>query len=162
MEVMKKILVVPTLALISVLFVQCSSAQLDKKIPVTVTDSYYQNWVGGQPGSRGTIVSIKLSNPNPKMVFDSIYFNNKAAKLKSNLVKKQLTLTGNFVAKPRLNNVIMHGDSKKEFGNSTIKRAVKSQFELEKNEAVISYIFKNERRYFKLVNIKKTKTLFYQ
>jgi len=143
-------------------FSQCSSAQLDKKAPVTITNSTYQNWVGGQPGSKGTLVSIKLNAPDKKMEFDSIYFNGKAVKLKSTLVKNELTLTGNFRVITRPNDVIMHADPKKEFGNTPPKLAAKIPFELEKNDAIISYIMNDKKRYFKVSGIKKTKTLFYQ
>jgi len=134
---MKKIITIVILAIIMMSFSQCSSAQLDKKTPVTITNSIYQNWVGGQPGSQGTLVSIKLNAPDKKMEFDSIYFNGKAVKLQSNLVKNP-------------NDVIMHADPKKEFGNAPPKLAAKIPFELEKNDAIISYIINDKKRYFKV------------
>ena len=143
-------------------FTQCSSAQLDKKVPVTITEAFYQDWVGGRPGSKGTLVSIKLHNPDTKMTFDSIYFNNKAVKLQSNLIKNELTLKGNFMVITKPNDMIMHADSTKEFGNTAPKLASKVPFELEKDEAVISYMINDKKRYFKVENIKKAKTLFYQ
>ena len=143
-------------------FIQCSSAQLDKKVPVTITESFYQDWVGGRPGSKGTLVSIKLNNPDVKMIFDSIYFNNKAVKLQSNFIKNELTLKGNFMVITKPNDMIMHADPKKEFGNTPPNLAAKVPFKLEKNEAVISYLINDKKRYFKVENIKKLKTLFYQ
>ncbi len=162
MRTIKKLLLIPILVIITMSFMQCSSAQLDKKIPVTITEAFYQDWVGGQPGSKGTLVSIKLSNPDAKMTFDSIYFNNKAVKLQSNLIKNELTLKGNFMVITKPNDMIMHVDPKKEFGNTAPKLAAKVPFELEKNEAVISYMINDKKRYFKVENIKKLKILFYQ
>ena len=162
METIKKLLIIPILTIITMSFIQCSSAQLDKKVPVTITQTFYQNWIGGQPGSKGTLVSIKLNAPDKKMAFDSIYFNGKAVKLQSNLLKNELTLTGNFVVITKPNDLVMHANPKKEFGNTPPKLAAKIPFELEKNEAIISYIIKDKKRYFKVQNIKKTKTLFYQ
>ena len=162
MKTIKKLFYIPVLVIITMSFIQCSSAQLDKKVPVTITNAVYQNWVGGQPGSKGTLVSIKLNNPDSKMTFDSIYFNNKAVKLKTNLIKNELTLTGNFMVITKHNDMIIHANPKEEFGNTPPKLAPKIPFELEENEAVISYIIKDKKRYFKVENIKKTKTLFYQ
>ena len=162
MKTIKKLLFVPLLAIITMSFIQCSSAQLDKKIPVTITQSFYQDWVGGRPGSKGTLVSVKLNVPDKKMAFDSIYFNGKAVKLQSNLIKNELTITGNFVIFTSPNDVIMHADPKKEFGNTPPKLVAKIPFELEKNEAVIGYTINDKKRYFKIENIKKKKTLFYQ
>ena len=162
MKTIKKLLLIPIIALVMMSFTQCSSAQLDKKVPVTITEAFYQDWVGGRPGSKGTLVSIKLHNPDTKMTFDSIYFNNKAVKLQSNLIKNELTLKGNFMVITKPNDMIMHADSTKEFGNTAPKLAAKVPFELEKDEAVISYMINDKKRYFKVENIKKEKTLFYQ
>ena len=162
MKTIKKLLLIPIIALVMMSFTQCSSAQLDKKVPVTITEAFYQDWVGGRPGSKGTLVSIKLHNPDTKMTFDSIYFNNKAVKLQSNLIKNELTLKGNFMVITKPNDMIMHADSTKEFGNTAPKLAAKVPFELEKDEAVISYMINDKKRYFKVENIKKAKTLFYQ
>ena len=162
MKTIKKLLLIPIIALVMMSFTQCSSAQLDKKVPVTITEAFYQDWVGGRPGSKGTLVSIKINNPDTKMTFDSIYFNNKAVKLQSNLIKNELTLKGNFMVITKPNDMIMHADSTKEFGNTAPKLAAKVPFELEKDEAVISYMINDKKRYFKVENIKKAKTLFYQ
>jgi len=162
MRTIKKLLLIPILVIITMSFMQCSSAQLDKKIPVKITEAFYQDWVGGRPGSKGTLVSIKLNNPDTKMTFDSIYFNSKAVKLQSNLIENELTLKGNFKVITKPNDMIMHADSTKEYGNTAPKLASKVPFELEKDEAVISYIINDKKRYFKVENIKKTKTLFYQ
>ena len=159
---MKKIIPITIAAIIMITFFQCSSAQLDKKAPVTIIQSTYQDWVGGRPGSKGTLVSIKLNAPDEKMVFDYIYFNGKGVKLQSSLVKNELTLTGNFIESTKPNEIIMHADPKKEFGNQPPKLAAKIPYELATNEAIISYFIKDKKRYFKIENIKKTKTLFYQ
>ena len=162
MKTIKRLLLIPILAIVTMSFIQCGSAQFDKKAPVIITEAFYQDWVGGRPGSKGTLVSVKLNNPDAKIIFDSIYFNNKAVKLQSNLIKNELTLKGNFVVTTKPNDIILHADPKKEFGNSPPKLAAKIPFELAENEAVISYTINDKKRYFKVENIKKTKTLFYQ
>ena len=159
---MKKILSISILALISMSFSQCSSAQFDKNAPTTITKSFYQDWVGGRPGSKGTLVTIKMKTPETDIIFDSIYFNGKTVKLKSSYKENELTLTGNFIVSTKPNNLIMHADPKEEFGNMPPQQVKKIPFELQKGEAVISYVINNKKRYYKLSGIKKMKTLFYQ
>ena len=56
----------------------------------------------------------------------------------------------------------MHADPKEEFGNKPPNISIKIPFELQENEAVISYFIKSKKRFYKLSNIKKQKTLYYQ
>jgi len=162
MKTVKQFLIIPALALIMMSFSQCSSAQFDKKAPATITESFYQDWVGGRPGSKGTLVTIKMQAPEKEMVFDSIYFNGKTVKLGKSINENEITLTGNFMIITKPNDLIMHADPKEEFGNKAPQVTKKIPFELQKDEAVVSYIIKNKKRYFKLSGIKKMKTLFYQ
>jgi len=143
-------------------FSQCSGEKFDKKAPAKITQSFHQQWVGGVPGSRGTLVTIKLNIPEKDVVFDSIYFNGQTVKLSSNIDENGITLTGNFVSNTKPNDVIMNADSKKEFGNTPTKARTDIPFELQQGEAVISYIIKKKTRYYKLTGIKKSKSIFYQ
>ena len=162
MKTIKKLLLLPTIALVIMSFTQCSSAQFDKKAPATITEAFYQDWVGGRPGSKGTLVTIKLNAPETTKTFDSLFFNGKVVKLESTLIKNELTLTGNFMTLTNPKDIIVHADPKEEFGNTPPQLAAKIPFELEENQAVISYFLRNKKRYFKLENIKKRKTLYYQ
>lgn len=159
---MKKIIPIAILALIMMSFSQCSSAQFDKKPPATITESFYQDWVGGRPGSKGTLVTIKMKAPQTAIVFDSIYFNGKTVKLGSSINEDIVTLTGNFIVTTKHNNMIMHADPKEEFGNKPPQQVKKIPFELQKDEAIISYFKNSKKIYYRLSNIKKRKTLFYQ
>ena len=158
----KKIILIPIATIIIMSCIQCSSAQFDKKAPATITQAIYQDWVGGRPGSKGTLVTIKLIEANKKMTFDSIYFNGKAIKIASNLQNNELTITGNFRDTFKSRDIILHADPKEEFGNKVPKASNKIPFELQDNEAVISYFIRSKKRYFKISNIKKVKTLYYQ
>ncbi len=143
-------------------FSQCNGDQFDKTPPATITESFYQKWVGGVPGSKGTLVTIKLNNPDKEIVFDSIYFDGAITSLKTSKTEKGITLTGNFSANTAQNDIVMEGDPKKEFGNTPTKRSAKIPFDLEQGEAIISYKIKKKKRYYKVIGIKKTKSLFYQ
>ncbi len=150
MTTIKKLLFLPTICLLIISMTQCSSAQVDTKAPATVKEAFYQEWVGGRPGSKGTLVTIKLDAPDTKMIFDSLYFDGKAVKLKSNLVKNEQILTGNFMVVTNPNDLVLHVESEKEFGNTAPNVEAKIPFELEINEAIISYSIHNKKRYFRI------------
>ncbi len=162
MKTLKIYLVIPLIAFIMMSFSQCSGEKFDSKAPATITQSFYQNWVGGVPGSKGTLVTIKLNTPEKEVVFDSIYFNGAIVKLKTSSHEKGITLTGNFMADSKQNDIVMEGDPKKEIGNTPTKKIREIPFDLEPGEAIISYKIRNKTRYYKLVGIKKSKSLFYQ
>ena len=162
MKNIKQLFLIPISAIIIMSFSQCSSAQFDKKAPLTITDSFYKNWMGGRQGVKGVLITIKAKAPDTDIIFDSIYFNNKAVKLGSQHQKNELTLTGNFIDSSKKDQLIVHADPKKEFGNRPPNISNKIPFELQDNEAVISYFIKSKKRYYKLSNIKKGKTIFYQ
>ena len=162
MKKIKQVFLLPISAIIIMSFSQCSSAQFDKKAPVTITDAYYKNWVGGIPGVKGVLITIKAKAPETDIIFDSIYFNNKMVKLNSQLQKNELILTGNFIVHSKTDLIVMHADPKEEFGNKPPNISNKIPFELQDNEAVISYFIKSKKRYYKLYNIKKEKTSSYK
>jgi hypothetical protein len=85
MKKIKRLFLIPISAIIIMSFSQCSSAQFDKKAPVTITDAFYKNWVGGIPGVKGVLITIKAKVHETDIIFDSIYFNNKMLILKRNL-----------------------------------------------------------------------------
>ncbi len=57
--------------------------------------------------------------------------------------------------------IIMDSDPKKEMANKAPNVTITFPFELTDNECVISYFVKNKKHYYKLTNIKKTKTIYY-
>ena len=136
---------------------------MTKKPPISFTKTYYQNWVGGRPGSSGILITLISDNAFKNIVFDSIYFNKNAVKLESQLTGDKLIVTGNFKQiNPKDRNLILSADPKEEFGNKPPKKKYKIPFELNDNEAIISYFKKDKKRYFKLSDIQKEKTLYYQ
>jgi len=95
------------------------------------------------------------------MVFDSLFFRGKAVEVQTNRDKNELTLRGNFIVITNPNAIVAHADPQREVGNTAPKLAVKMPFELQENEALISYLIRNKKRYFKVENIKKRGTVSY-
>ena len=158
---MKKFIVAITSMLIMVFFTQCGSAQFDKEAPFTIHEAYYQDWFGGQPGSRGTLVTVEISRVAESIVFDSIFFNGKIKKLGNTASDNKQLLIGNFPTTTLSDkNIIMHSDPKEEMSNE-LSEPILNPFGLADNECVVSYIIKKKKHYFKIENIKKEKSIYY-
>ena len=159
---MKTIFLLPIL-MVLMSFSQCDGKKFDEKPPSKIVTSHFQNWVGGQPGSKGVLVTIKMEKLTDNIVFDSIYFNNKVEKLMVAPLDNEFILTGNFAeTNPKRKDVVLSGNPKEEFGNQPPKIEKNLPFKLNENEAIISYLIKGKKRYYLLKNIKKSKPIYYQ
>jgi hypothetical protein len=158
---MKKLILLPIFILM-MSFSQCDKDSFDKKSPVDFNKMYFQDWVGGQPGSTGTLITLIGKTPAAQIVFDSIYFNKNIAKVTTQTNDEVLTITANLVKiNPKDRDLILSGDSKEEFGNKPPKNTPIIPFEMADNEAIVSYILKGKKRYFRVKDIPKKKTLYY-
>lgn len=140
----------------------CKSTKIEKNPPFKVTGATYNHWVGGQPGAKGIKVIISYET-KADVTFDQIYFANKEGKIdvykkdgKPYLIGHISTSTSNPGE-----DLILDIDSKKEVNNKLPQEEKKIPFELKENEAVISYTYKGKKSYYKVTNIKQTKTDFY-
>ena len=159
---MKKFIVALASMLIIVFFSQCGSAQFDKEAPFTIHKAYYQDWFGGQPGSKGTLVTVEISHVAENIIFDSIFFNGKMKRLGNTVLDNKQLLIGNFPTTTLSNkNIIMHSDPKEEMANKISEPTLNFPFELTDNECVVSYIIKKKKHYFKVENLKKEKSIYY-
>ena len=159
---MKKFIVAITSVLTMVFFTQCGSAQFDKEAPFTIHRAYYQDWFGGQPGSKGTLVTVEISHAAESIVFDSIFFIDKIKRLGNTFSDNKQLLIGNFPTTTLSDkNIIMHSDSKEEMTNKISEPILNFPFELTDNECVVSYTIKKKKRYYKVENLKKEKSIYY-
>lgn len=144
-----------------VLIAQCKSMQFDAQPPFKITKAIFKNWVGGQPGVKGTNVFVSYTSKK-NIEFDSMYFHKKITKIEMNEKEGKKIIVGRYNASTRENNadIILHSDSKKEVGNK-IPVTNTFPFELKENEAVISYQKEGKIKYYKIENIKQTETDFY-
>lgn len=118
--------------------ISCHTTKMIKNPPFKVEKAIYED-----TGNLKYRITIKTSNP--QIVLDSVYFKNSKAKLSF----KEGYFTA-FITKPSLlkKNLILHNDPKKEFGN-TPSANKKIPFDLKREEAVISYSFKDKTYYYK-------------
>lgn len=147
------------IAIAAIFLVQCKSAQFDGKPPVKITGATFNNWVGGQQGVSGIRIIIGLEK-NENIDFQKIYFAKKEGRIEISVRKDKTFLIGHLDTSTReKEDMILERDSAKEINNKIPE--TKFPFELKENEAVISYLKDGELKYFKVKNIKQTKTDFY-
>ncbi|ARV15902.1 hypothetical protein [Polaribacter sp. SA4-12] len=150
------------LSIIAILFTftQCGSIKLENDPPFKFKKASYNNWIGGQPGVRGTIVEIELMESS-NIDFDSIFFQNKSTIVEINTATGKTLLIGYFNTSKRQNrDLILDADVTKEMKNK-LPDVKKIPFELKEDEAILSYKLGDKINYFKIEDIKKAKPVFY-
>ena len=127
--------------LASLFFVQCSSAQkLEQDAPFKTSKAYYQKWIAGrQGGGSGINVFIPVTTPLVSVKLDSLYFRGQKVIL-------QLEPSNGSLFTGR---IITENNQRDGFKASTTEMP----FELNDNQAVISYIENGITKYFKIDNI---------
>ena len=140
-------------------FAKCTTLKLTEKAPFTITEATYQNWVGGQPGVRGTNLSIGIEALNGVFI-QHVYYKN-AKHTPSIETRKGNTYVIVNSTESRSNHI-------EELTLAPKKQQDKSQgvkeefpFALKINEAVIAYVVGQKTRYYKVTQIKKSETIFY-
>ncbi len=136
----------------------CKSSKLQSKLPFKLFESTYYHWTGGQAGVRGTNVVIKGLNKNLKnFVADSIYFNNRVAKIETHIKKDSIILMGYFTSARPVIKLELEPETKIKKQTTVIK----NPYHLNKNEAVITYYYKGKKLYYKLIGLVETNKKYY-
>ncbi len=147
------------IAIVAVFLIQCKSAQFDSKPPIKIPGATFNNWVGGQPGVSGIRVIIGYEK-QADIELQKSSFPNKISKVEAYVRKDKTFLVGHIDTSSReKEDMILERDSKKEIKNKLPE--AKFPYELKENEAVISYLKNGKIKFFKIENIKQTKTDFY-
>jgi hypothetical protein len=143
---------------------QCSSQKevVQKNVPFSITEKFYQNWVGGKEGSSGTYLKIKGDIKPSTVQFVSVFFHNREQKVNAMFQNGTFTIESNFFQKK--DDMNMTGDPAQEYGNK-VPVADKDEdfpFELKDNEAVLYYNVSGKDYYYKIVDIKKLENRIFE
>jgi len=136
----------------------CKSSKLQSKLPFKLFESTYYHWTGGQAGVSGTNVVIKGLNKNlNNFVADSIYFNNRAAKVETHIKKDSIILMGYFTNVRPVVKLELEPEAK--IKKQTVR--IINPYHLNKNEAVITYYYNGEKLFYKLIGLVETNKKYY-
>jgi hypothetical protein len=145
-------------------FSQCGSCKetsykVQSKTPFSIEKATYNDWIAGiKGGGSGTnvIVTIKDLDAN-NVVIDSMYFRGQKVKVEV----KNSNYIGRFNSDlNQRQDKVLHSDSQKEFGNQVPIMEKEFPFDLENDEAVISYKEKNKLNFYK-IQLEKGEDLLY-
>jgi len=162
---MKKLKIISNLFSISLIlfgFSNCAGGKdtgysFDQEPPFTLGEVYYQDWVAGvREGGSGTNVYINIESYAEDVVIMDVYFRNKKEKAK-NSAQYFDQYVGYFKNKARPD-IIMDSDPVKESKNTPPESF---PFQLEDDEAVLSYLHKDEVKYFKISKMERKPTIAY-
>ena len=153
MKTLKSIISITALAFVMMGFSQCSTTKkIQTEAPTTIGKVYFQKWVAGRKGG-GAGLNIFIPVNDTSVMFDSVYFRGKVAKLTPKYQEENIYV-GKFIsAQNKEVDLIMSNDPKAEFGNKKAVAETKIPFELKSNECIISYKEGNKIKYFKIENI---------
>ncbi|OEK06135.1 hypothetical protein A8C32_19075 [Flavivirga aquatica] len=142
-------------------FSKCASTQkLEKKLPISIGDVYYEHWVAGiKGGGSGFNVFIPVTNNTESFILDSVYFKGRRAKLE---YKNKSTFIGRFKTKAnQKQDYVMSSDSNEEYGNTVYDLPKKIPFALKEDECIVSYKENKTTKYYKISNIIKKESQSY-
>ena len=129
----------------------------EQEPPFTLGAVYYQDWVAGvREGGSGTHVHITIDSYAEDVVILDIFFSNKKEKAQ-NSPQYIDQYVGYFKNEARPD-IVMDGDPVKEAQNTPPEAF---PFQLKNNEAVLSYLHKDEVKYVKISNMERKPMLAY-
>ncbi|GFD91462.1 hypothetical protein KUL156_40650 [Alteromonas sp. KUL156] len=141
-------------------FTKCASVKMENNHPFKIESASYSHVTGGVKGSyNSTNLIINFTAEKP-VDFQKVYFQNRITKaVVEQHNDKQYIAARYKTSSNELNDLILHADPKKEFGNTP---AEEFPFELKENEAMVSYIIEGKTHYVKIENIIKKDKVFMQ
>lgn len=140
--------------------IQCKTQMVEQKAPFEITEKTYFNFVGGKKGSNGTTIKVVGNANTLNLHFTTIFFQDHEYKIVPEFKGEKFILIGSKTEIIK-DDIIMHHDPAKEFGNQVPKLKKKIPFELEDTEAVLVYRVNGEDFYYKITGVKQLKTVYY-
>jgi hypothetical protein len=136
----------------------CSSQKkLTEEAPFVIKDAICQTWVGGREESgKGMEVKFYLEGlSGAEVVLDQLFFRGRVSDIALSTTEEGTTATCTFTEHSK--DISMHSDPTREVGNQPPRMKTEAEmnfpFELEQDEAVISYMEGDRMRYFKITGM---------
>jgi len=152
---------------ITVLFMCCSGSkevsktnllELQEKPSFELEKVWFQKWVAGkQGGGSGIHLYMTLEANKNHVVFDSVYFRGLVAKMEVG----KIGYIASFKTALNQKDLIMDGDSNKEYGNKPPKLDETFPFKLEEDECVLQYKEHGKTMYYKVTSVVEKQAEYY-
>lgn len=149
-------------------FSQCSSSKEAAKqskfkfqdmAPFVIDNISCQRWTAGiKEGGSGIHMYVMFKSMKKDASLDSVYFRGLRGKVEVGKMGYYANLKSEL---NKTNDLILSSDSNEEYGNQLTKTSTKMPFELNNNECVLSYSYKNERLYYKVSDIVEKQPINY-
>ncbi len=157
---MNKLISIGLVALSLILASCCTTKKSSEKViqniqPFKVINATYSSGEGEQATKNETHFIIAIDNPEIQL--DSVYFRNAKTELKRDISASKPVFVGVFLLSDTQKDYNLHSDPRKEYGNTPPRITSKIPFELQKNEAVVSYVFNGETQYYKIAKVDEIK-----
>lgn len=150
---MKKIIGVGFITLLSFTFFGCGVSKAQNNHPFKVLEATYANSVVEQTDL--VLITLKITTNNKEIQLDSVYFRNHKASLKRVKSDENYFFLGSFTTSTIPQDYILDSDAKQEFGNKPPLTVSKLPFEIKENEAIVSYFYKDNINYYKILEVKE-------
>lgn len=145
--------------LVLLLTMACKTQNVETSAPFTIEEKVYFHWAGGQKGAYGTTIRIKGKQTSTNVSFSKIYFQNHEYEIVPVFNSYGFLLEGNF-SEYKADDMILHADPEKEYGNTPPDLEKKIPFELEPDEAIIVYSVNGLEGYHKVSGMKELDRVF--
>lgn len=134
-----------------------SEIKLVQDPPFEIGEIYSQDWIAGiKGGGSGTNLYITFTELSEDIIIQNIFFKNNMVKAEASSQNRK-QITGYF--KNDINSdVIMDSDPVKESQNTP---PIKIPFQLNEQDAVISYLYKGSLKYYMIVDIEEKPLIAY-
>ncbi len=152
---MKKFIGIGFITLTIITFFGCGASKVkaQHEHPFKVLEATYTNSAGKQADS--IVTKLKISINNKEIKLDCVYFRNHKVSLTKVGSDENPVFIGIFETSTMPHDYILDSDPKQEFGNKPPVIVTKLPFELNDNEAVVCYSYKDKINYFKILEVKE-------
>lgn len=165
MKKTNKLNLVLLLVLVGIIASNCGSSKssnskfvFEKNPPFKVEKAFFQKWAAGiEEGGSGINFTIQMEKMDPETTIQNIFFRNHIVEAKQ-APKNSNIFTAHLINNPSARGVIMDSDAMKEAQNTPYEEF---PFQLENDEAVISYWFNGKRNYYKIHNLSERQEIAY-
>ncbi|WP_224488241.1 hypothetical protein [Robertkochia flava] len=143
-------------------FAQCGSSQVfESNPPFSLDTAHIEPWTAGEADQyKGVNLFFPVAS-GKEIILDTVYFRTTKAPLMRIQKGSYLVYKATIENKEQPYDIIMHADPKKEFGNQP-PRNTHLPFQLEHDQAVLSYSDGEQRKYYKVTGMQLAPAIHYE